>query len=155
MGSGPKKLLKAKYLRCKDFARKDGCGFKMPQIFYQEVILKCSATPHLDAACAAGTEHAWGENPRTKPPKNSPKLEGREGLIKLSELGVISLESSVQITPPVLKSLVLNAQPASLAFPGKEGIPSSSVHMCVCKESGGRNHCGNVCGQPHWRNQTK
>lgn len=54
LGLRPKELLKAKYLRYKDFARKDGCGCKMPQIFYQEVILKGSPTPHLVAACAAG-----------------------------------------------------------------------------------------------------
>lgn len=54
LGLRDKELLKAKYLRYKDFVRKDRCGFKMPQIFQQEVILKCSPTPHLDAACAAG-----------------------------------------------------------------------------------------------------
>lgn len=54
LGLGPKELLKAKYLSYKDFAGKVRCGFKMPQIFYQEVILKCSPTPRLDAACAAG-----------------------------------------------------------------------------------------------------
>lgn len=148
LGIRPTETSESKISEIKDFARKDGCGFKMPSIFYQDVILKCSPTPHLDAACAAGTEHAWDTNPRTKPPKSSPKLEGREGLIKHSELGVISLKSSVQITPPVLKFLVLNAQPASLAFPGKEGIPSSSVHMCVCKESGEETIVG-VCVGSH------
>lgn len=54
LGLRPKELLKSKYLRYKDFARNDGRGCKMPQIFYQEVILKCSPTPHPDAACAAG-----------------------------------------------------------------------------------------------------
>lgn len=54
LGLRPKQLLKAKYLRYKDFARKDGCGFKRPQIFYQEVIFKCFPTPHLNSAGAAG-----------------------------------------------------------------------------------------------------
>lgn len=51
LGHVPKELLTAKYRRCKGFAKKDGRGFKIPQIFYQEMILKCS-TPHLDATCA-------------------------------------------------------------------------------------------------------
>lgn len=44
---------------------------------------------------------------------------------------MFSLKSSVQITPPVQKFLGLNAQTVSLAFPGNEGIPSSSVHTCL------------------------
>lgn len=33
LGHGPKELLTAKYRRCKGFAKKDGRGFKIPQIF--------------------------------------------------------------------------------------------------------------------------
>lgn len=42
---------------------------------------------------------------------------------------MIRLKSSVHISPPVQKFLGLDAQTTSLAFPGKEGIPSS---LCTC-----------------------
>lgn len=51
----------------------------------------------------------------------------------------------LKISPPVQKFSGLNAHTTLFAFPGNEEIPSSSVHMCLEKETGERNGCGHVC----------